>query len=173
MRTNALVKGIFEVVELRGLEPLTFSLRRHRVHMASREHHVINVHVAEAEAPWLQRGGTPGAHGGGLASNGDRHEPSVGISPAAITRVDRWLPQVPASTRAMIAAARGLVATPPGKSIEMRLVPVLPVHPVVAVAAWAPRWRRARDARAPHRAARSDGLCSSALPPLSRARSAP
>ena len=78
-----------------------------------------------------------------------------------------------ASTRAMIAAARGLVATPPGKPIEMRLVRVLPVHPVVAVAAWALRWRPARDARAPHRAARSDGLCSSALPPLSRARPAP
>ena len=30
MRTNALVKGIFEVVELRGLEPLTFSLRTRR-----------------------------------------------------------------------------------------------------------------------------------------------
>ena len=73
----------------------------------------------------------------------------------------------------MIAAARGLVATPPGKPIEMRLVRVLPVHPVVAVAAGALRWRPARDARAPHRAARSDGLCSSALPPLSRARSAP
>jgi hypothetical protein len=27
-RTNGLVKAIFEVVELRGLEPLTFSLRR-------------------------------------------------------------------------------------------------------------------------------------------------
>ncbi len=78
-----------------------------------------------------------------------------------------------ASTRAMIAAARGLVATPPGKPIEMRLVRVLPVHPVGAVAAGALRWRPARDARAPHRAARSDGLCSSALPPLSRARPAP
>ena len=49
----------------------------------------------------------------------------------------------------------------------------LPVHPVGAVAGGAPRWRPARVARAPHRAARSDGLCSSALPPRSRAASAP
>jgi hypothetical protein len=56
-RANDPVEATFKVVELRGLEPLTFSLRRHRVHMVSREHHVINVHVAEAEAPWLQPGG--------------------------------------------------------------------------------------------------------------------
>jgi hypothetical protein len=49
----------------------------------------------------------------------------------------------------------------------------LPVPPVGVVAAGAPRWRHARDARAPDQAARSDGLCSSALPPLSRAASAP
>src|SRR5688572_8916705 len=49
----------------------------------------------------------------------------------------------------------------------------LPIPPVGAVAAGAPRWRPARDARAPHRAARSDGLYSSALPPRSRAASAP
>jgi site-specific DNA recombinase len=31
------------LVELRGLEPLTFSLRRHRVHLVRREHRVIDV----------------------------------------------------------------------------------------------------------------------------------
>jgi hypothetical protein len=54
-------------VELRGLEPLTFSLRRHRVHLVRREHRVIDVHAAAAEASWLQPGGTHGAHGAGLA----------------------------------------------------------------------------------------------------------
>jgi hypothetical protein len=39
------------MVELRGLEPLTFSLRRHRVHLVRRKHRVIDVHVAAAEAP--------------------------------------------------------------------------------------------------------------------------
>jgi hypothetical protein len=42
---------------------LAFSLRRHRVHLVRREHDVIDVHVAAAEAPWLQPGGTHGAHG--------------------------------------------------------------------------------------------------------------
>ena len=50
-------------MELRGLEPLTFSLRRHRVNLARREHGVIDVHVAAAEASWLHAGGTHGAHG--------------------------------------------------------------------------------------------------------------
>jgi len=50
-------------VELRGLESLTFSLRRHGVDLIGREHGVIDVQVAAAGAPWLHRGGTHGAHG--------------------------------------------------------------------------------------------------------------
>jgi hypothetical protein len=61
-----------KIVELRGLEPLTFSLRRHRVHLVLRKHCVIDVHAAVAGAPWLHRGGTHGAHGEGLP-HGDRH----------------------------------------------------------------------------------------------------
>ena len=41
----------------KGLEPLTFSLRRHRVHMVSRERRVIDVHVTAADASSLQSGG--------------------------------------------------------------------------------------------------------------------
>ena len=44
------------MVELRGLEPLTFSLRRHGVDLTTREHSVIDVQVAAAGAPWLHRG---------------------------------------------------------------------------------------------------------------------
>jgi hypothetical protein len=51
MRTNDLVKAILEIVELRGLEPLTFSLRRHGVDLIRREHGVIDVQVAAAGAP--------------------------------------------------------------------------------------------------------------------------
>jgi hypothetical protein len=50
-------------VELRGLERLTFLLRRHGVDLIRRERGVIEVQVAAAGASWLQRGGTPGAHG--------------------------------------------------------------------------------------------------------------
>jgi hypothetical protein len=49
--TNDLVKARFKLVELRGLEPLTFSLRRFGVHLVRRKHRVIDVHVAAAEAP--------------------------------------------------------------------------------------------------------------------------
>jgi hypothetical protein len=52
-----------DMVELRGLEPLTFSLRKHGVDLIGREHGVIEVQVAAAGAPWLHRGGTHGAHG--------------------------------------------------------------------------------------------------------------
>ena len=45
MRTNDLVKAILKIVELRGLEPLTFSLRRLRVQLVRREHRVLHVHV--------------------------------------------------------------------------------------------------------------------------------
>jgi len=45
------------MVELRGLEPLTFSLRRHGVDLIRREHGVIDVQAA-AGGPWLHRGGT-------------------------------------------------------------------------------------------------------------------
>jgi hypothetical protein len=55
------------LVELRGLEPLTFSLRRHSIDLTGREHSVNDVQGAAAEAPWLQHGGTHGAHGAGLA----------------------------------------------------------------------------------------------------------
>ena len=54
---------LITIVELRGLEPLTFSLRRHGVDLIRREHGVIDVQVAAAGAPWLHRGGTHGAHG--------------------------------------------------------------------------------------------------------------
>jgi hypothetical protein len=63
MRTNDLVKAILKIVELRGLEPLTFSLRMHGVDLIRPEHGVIDVQVAAAGAPWLQLGGTHGAHG--------------------------------------------------------------------------------------------------------------
>ncbi len=59
-----------DMVELRGLEPLTFSLRRHSIDMTAREHSVNDVQGAAAEALWLQPGGTHGAHmghGAGLA----------------------------------------------------------------------------------------------------------
>jgi hypothetical protein len=46
--TSRLVRGETKDVELRGLEPLTFSLRRLRLHLASCEHRVIDVHVAAA-----------------------------------------------------------------------------------------------------------------------------
>ncbi len=62
-RANDPVKATFKVVGLRGLEPLTFSLRRHGVDLIRREHGVIDVQVAAAGAPWLRRGGTHGAHG--------------------------------------------------------------------------------------------------------------
>jgi hypothetical protein len=45
-------------VELRGLEPLTFSLRRHGVDLIGREHGVIDVQVAAEGALWF----TVGAH---------------------------------------------------------------------------------------------------------------
>jgi hypothetical protein len=77
MRTNDLVKAILKIVELRGLEPLTFSLRRHRIHLGKREPRVIDVHGAAAQAPWLQPGGTHGAHRAGLASQVPDPGPSV------------------------------------------------------------------------------------------------
>jgi hypothetical protein len=46
------------MVELRGLEPLTFLLRRHRVDLTRREHRVIGVHGAASAMPWLHHGGT-------------------------------------------------------------------------------------------------------------------
>jgi hypothetical protein len=49
-----------KLVELRGLEPLTFSLRRHRVHLIRREHRVIDVHRAAGG----RLGCIPGAHMG-------------------------------------------------------------------------------------------------------------
>jgi hypothetical protein len=52
------------MVELRGLEPLTFWLRRHGVDLIERERGVIDVQVAAAGAPWLHRG----AHMGYTAS---------------------------------------------------------------------------------------------------------
>ena len=68
-RTNDLVTAIFKILELRGLEPLTFSLRRHGVDLIGREHGVMDVQVAAAGAPWLHRGGTHGVHGQGSASH--------------------------------------------------------------------------------------------------------
>jgi hypothetical protein len=46
------------MVELRGLEPLTFLLRRHRVDLTRREHRVIGVPGAASAVPWLHHGGT-------------------------------------------------------------------------------------------------------------------
>jgi hypothetical protein len=54
---------LITLVELRGLEPLTFSLRMHGVDLIRPEHGVIDVQVAAAGAPWLHREGTHGAHG--------------------------------------------------------------------------------------------------------------
>jgi len=39
------------MVELRGLEPLTFSLRRHSFDLTERKHRVTHVHVATGDAP--------------------------------------------------------------------------------------------------------------------------
>jgi hypothetical protein len=50
-------------VELRGLEPLNFSLRRHGIDLIGREHGVTDVPAAAAGAPWLHCRGTHGAHG--------------------------------------------------------------------------------------------------------------
>ena len=57
------VKGSVEVDQPGRGRPqiLTFSLRRHRVHLVTREHRVIDVHVAVAEGASLQRRGTHGA----------------------------------------------------------------------------------------------------------------
>jgi hypothetical protein len=63
LSVSHLVRAGYRTVELRGLEPLTFSLRRHGVDLIRREHGVIDVQVAAAGAPWLHRGGTHGAHG--------------------------------------------------------------------------------------------------------------
>ncbi len=81
-----------KVVELRGLEPLTFSLRRHRVHLVKREPRVIDVHGAAAEAPWLQPGGTHGAHGAGLASRWCPCRVEPMIEPSSVGSADEgWL----------------------------------------------------------------------------------
>jgi hypothetical protein len=53
------------MVELRGLEPLTFSLRRHGVDLTRREHRVIDMHSAAAEVP----GCNLGAHMGHTAAS--------------------------------------------------------------------------------------------------------
>jgi hypothetical protein len=50
-RTNDLVKATLMPVELGGLEPLAFSLRRDGVDLIGREHGVIDVQVAAAGAP--------------------------------------------------------------------------------------------------------------------------
>lgn len=52
-----------------GLEPLTFPLRRHRVHLVRRKHRVIDVHVAAAEASLTQGWQTNRAHAQGSASS--------------------------------------------------------------------------------------------------------
>ena len=41
------------MVKLRGLEPVTFSLRRHRVELTTREHRVTDVHAAAAGAAFV------------------------------------------------------------------------------------------------------------------------
>jgi hypothetical protein len=66
-RSNDLVTAIFKIVELRGLEPLTFSLRRHRVDLPRREYRVIAVRFVAAGVRWLQSRGTHGAHDRGLS----------------------------------------------------------------------------------------------------------
>jgi hypothetical protein len=60
MTKGRLTSGL--MVELRGLELLTFSLRRHSVVLTGLEHRVTDMHVAAADAPWVHRGGTYGAH---------------------------------------------------------------------------------------------------------------
>ena len=64
-------QGDIRLVELRGLEPLTFSLRRHGVDLIGREHGVIEVQVAAEGALWLHRGGTHGAHARAQRRPGD------------------------------------------------------------------------------------------------------
>jgi hypothetical protein len=56
-------QAVFAIGGAKGLEPLTFSLRRHGVDLIRREHGVIGVQVAAAGAPWLHRGSAHGAHG--------------------------------------------------------------------------------------------------------------
>jgi hypothetical protein len=50
-------------VELRGLEPLTFSLRRHRLQWVRREHRVLDLHVVRHK----HLGCNPAAHMGHTA----------------------------------------------------------------------------------------------------------
>ena len=134
-----------------GTRTPTFSLRRHRVRLAWCEHREIDADVAAAEALGATSGHTWGT-GWRLSF------------PRAID--NQPTPKQEGDDRCCSRSRRELSSWQP---IERRL----PVHPVGAVAEGAPRWRPARVARAPHRAARSDGLCSSALPPRSRAASAP
>jgi hypothetical protein len=54
---------LITIVELRGLEPLTFSLRRHSVDLIMRPHTVIDVQIAAGKAPSCK----PGAHTGHMA----------------------------------------------------------------------------------------------------------
>jgi hypothetical protein len=92
-----LVRGCYRMVELRGLEPLTFSLRRHCVHLVRREPSVIDVHGAAAQARWLQPGGTNGAHG----------------------RIDSWA--VALTARGWV-PARACISSPGGEPAETRSV---------------------------------------------------
>jgi hypothetical protein len=135
----------------KGTRTPTFSLRRHRVRLAWCEHREIDADVAAAEAL--------GATSGHTWGTGSRLS-----LPRAID--NQPTPKQEGDDRCCSRSRRELCSWQP---IERRL----PVPPVGVVAAGAPRWRHARDARAPDQAARSDGLCSSALPPLSRAASAP
>ena len=88
MRTNDLVKAILKIVELRGLEPLTFSLRRLGRPVQDRPHALNGVHLMH----WT-RCGQPAGHAGGkhrrvlgavstlsVRSHRVRRTPRIGLS---------------------------------------------------------------------------------------------
>jgi hypothetical protein len=60
MRTNDLVKAILKIVELRGLEPLTFSLRRLLLQLEQSSAHVQAVANDAQRARASQVGSTGG-----------------------------------------------------------------------------------------------------------------
>jgi len=60
MRTNDLVKAILKIVELRGLEPLTFSLRRLLLQLEQSSAHVQAVANDAQRARASQVGSTQG-----------------------------------------------------------------------------------------------------------------
>ena len=81
-RTNDLVKAIFEVVELRGLEPLTFSLRRLRPARRVVQSAWIPVHAMHQHHDH----GDVGAHMGHTSASFDQLRLPSGRLPTVVER---------------------------------------------------------------------------------------